>query len=428
MTKVICLVLFLVFLIFGNPAFSGGQEEEPSEITEIVFGNYRIGNHAKASYTANFIKKFRVAHPEVKLTVEEIPGTDNYFQKLKVLLVSGELPDVILDTGENFIDIAFQKDALLDFTPYLNADQGWKSYFPNRNLEFNSRNGKVYGLTDQGTMIGYFYNEQLYQNAGIDTAASTWDEFWTICAKLKSSGIVPLALQTSETSWTSALLLGAIIGTNSKKGEEFMNTFQPKSFSEPYVVDAFEDLQKALAEYTTKDAIGGDYARAANNFLNSRTAMIFNGPWMIKDFSDASKAPEGFHKKVKSAIYPGGGIYDGQSFGMLSGSNTSEEAEATVKFFKMYFNPEESIARFKDHDQITKSPKVQIPLDVLKEKRILGELLNESQNAKYRFSDYQVLWLPAHYDLLDTHLPLLASGKMTAMEMVEEMNKIAQNQ
>jgi raffinose/stachyose/melibiose transport system substrate-binding protein len=50
--------------------------------------------------------------------------------------------------------------------------------------------------------------------------------------------------------------------------------------------------------YTTTDAIGGEYGAAANNFFNEKTAIIANGPWMVSKFYDTSIVSDDFADKI----------------------------------------------------------------------------------------------------------------------------------
>ena len=45
-----------------------------------------------------------------------------------------------------------------------------------------------------------FYNKSVFSKAGINTMPRTWDEFLSLCAKLKSRGITPIALG-SKNRW-----------------------------------------------------------------------------------------------------------------------------------------------------------------------------------------------------------------------------------
>jgi len=424
------LFLILVLLIFCIPIFSAGKQEgkAPTAPVEIRFANYWIGTKTEAPYMKGFIKRFREKHPEIKLNVEEIAGETNYFEKMKVLLSANDLPDVIWNTGENFLDMGVKARALLDFTPYLDADPEWKAYFPPPDLEFNSRNGRVYALQDRMSLVGYFYNKEMFSKAGIMAPPKTWPEFWQDMDKLKAAGFTPMALHTSDTAWVTALLMGSIIGTSGPEGNKFMNTRHPRSFNYPFVIKALEDTGKAIAKYTTRDAVGGTYATAANNFLNEKAAIIFNGPWMIGDFSNPDKAPPGFAKKVGVAIYPDGGVYSAPSFGHMSGSKEKDKIEATIKFFKLFFSPDEAVIRFDQAGKMIGSPKVHIPDEVIAKKPIIASLIEQGKTAKYRYNNYQALWLPQHYDLLETHLPLLAQGKITAEELARKLTEISERE
>jgi raffinose/stachyose/melibiose transport system substrate-binding protein len=420
-------ILLVAIMIFAATfIFAGGsQGQSATGPTEIRFANYWIGTKTEAPYMTGFIERFKAEHPEIDLQVEEIAGETNYFEKMKVLLSANDLPDIIWNTGENMLDMAVEAGALVNFTPYLDADPEWKIYFPPADLDFNTRQGGVYALQDRISMVGYFYNKEYFANAGISGPPKTWPEFWDDMDKLKATGVAPMALHTSDTAWCTGLLLGSIIGTSGAEGNEFMNTRHPQNFNLPYVISALEDVGRSIAEYTTRDAIGGNYANAANNFLNGKAAIIFNGPWMIGDFSNPDKAPAGFDKKVGAAIYPNGGVYAAPSLGHMSGSRTDAAKEASVVFFKAFFNPEEALIRFDEAGKMIGSPLFKIPADLLAKKPILASLIDQGNQAKYRYNNYQALWKPEHYDLLETHLPLLAQGSITAEELATELTKIS---
>ncbi len=146
-------------------------------------------------------------------------------------------------------------------------------------------------------MIGYFYNKELFDQAGIQPA-TTWKEFFDNCDKLLAAGITPLAMDTADGAWVSMLLMGAMVATSGDEGLEFMNTKYPTDYNIEPVVNAVAEMQKWYQNYTTLDAVGGAYENAANNFFSGNVAMICNGPWMIGDFSDTSKTPEGFDQNV----------------------------------------------------------------------------------------------------------------------------------
>ncbi|MBQ9247217.1 MAG: extracellular solute-binding protein, partial [Ruminococcus sp.] len=167
-----------------------------------------------------------------------------------------------------------------------------------------TEDGKIYSITAAVQAVGYFYNTEMFERAGI-TPAETWDEFWSNCDKLLDIGVYPLCLMTGENSWTTNLLLANMIGGKGEDGVKLMNTKYPETYQTPEVIAALEDMQVALQKYATPDALGAAYANAANNFLTEQGAIIFNGSWMIDSFANAENANEGLADRVGFALYPG---------------------------------------------------------------------------------------------------------------------------
>ena len=104
--------------------------------------------------------------------------------------------------------------------------------------EIHSRDGKIYASSMEGQVIGYFYNKDLFKQAGITEPAKTWDEFFQQCDKLKAAGITPLSMDTADSAWVTQLWMGAMVGTESDAGLEFMNTMNPTDYNTPEMIAA----------------------------------------------------------------------------------------------------------------------------------------------------------------------------------------------
>lgn len=72
------------------------------------------------------------------------------------------------------------------------------------------RDGRIYASSSEGQLIGYYYNKELFNQAGIKPA-ETWEEFFDNCDRLLAAGITPLAMDTADGAWCTQLLLGAMI-------------------------------------------------------------------------------------------------------------------------------------------------------------------------------------------------------------------------
>lgn len=74
-----------------------------------------------------------------------------------------------------FLDLALAKDLVVDLTDTVNGDADWKALYSDTSLATNSRDGKIYASSVEGSVVGYFYNKDLFAKAGITAPATTWD-------------------------------------------------------------------------------------------------------------------------------------------------------------------------------------------------------------------------------------------------------------
>ena len=288
-----------------------GSDESGKVVLDVI--NYHVGTDYAADYYSYLFEEFKKtdAGKNVEFKFEEIPTTDAYNQKIKLLISSGDLPDIVFNGGNNITELAAKSGKVADLTKYFEEDAEWKGLFDDTSLEFNTVDGKIYGVPVSKEISYIYYNKELFKKAGIEapeTCFATWDEFFAACDKLKEAGITPLGMDTADMGWLTNLWMSALIGTSGDAGNTWMNTMYPQDFNTPEVVDAAKTIQKMLKEYTTDDAVGGKYDPMATHFFNSEIAMIPNGPWMIPDFSQTEKAPEGFYDKVGIMLMPTGGM------------------------------------------------------------------------------------------------------------------------
>lgn len=221
------------------------------------------------------------------------------------------LPPVIYGGGYNLLDMVVAKDLAVDLTDAVNSDADWKALYSDTALATNSRRRQDLRFLDgrPGYRLTSTTRTCLSRQAS-PSRLRPGTEFFQQCDKLKAAGITPLSMDTADSAWVTQLWMGAMVGTESDAGLEFMNTMNPTDYNTPEMIAAAEKIQKMYQNYTTQDAIGGKYENAANNFLSGQTAMLANGPWMIGDFSDTSMTEEGFADKVGVALFPGNFVYD----------------------------------------------------------------------------------------------------------------------
>lgn len=84
------------------------------------------------------------------------------------------------------LSIFIEKGYLMDLSPFLAREPGFKEGFLEGPLSMASKNGKVYALPDDYEIILLDYNKKLFREAGLDPnkPPATWDEFVAYAKKL----------------------------------------------------------------------------------------------------------------------------------------------------------------------------------------------------------------------------------------------------
>ena len=409
---------------------SASTESTGSEIV-INYPTFQCGVNTASPVVDQLIEEFNAEYAgKYRIQKEDVPGDANYVDKIKVQLGTGDLPPVVYGGGYNLLDLALAKDVVVDLTPYVEADPEWKALYSDVALTTNSRDGKIYASSSEGSLVGYFYNKDLFAQAGIAEPAKTWDEFWQQCDKLKTAGITPLALDTADSAWVTSLWAGAMIATSGDEGYEFMKQMNPIDYNNQPTIDAFTNVQKMLQEYTTLDAIGGKYEHAANNFLSGQAAMIANGPWMIGDFSDETKTTADFADKVGVAIFPGNFVYDAPIQGyFVTKQDDPALEEAAVEMVKFFTSAHAQQVALEVQGMVPASSTVEITETAKQNYPLLVEFLDLAEGATVRTDNLQATMYPNLLDVVSQDLPLLASGEMTATEFCQTLStEAAKNQ
>lgn len=415
----------------GETTDEGASTESTGSEIVINYPTFQCGVNTASPVVDQLIEEFNAEYAgKYRIQKEDVPGDANYVDKIKVQLGTGDLPPVVYGGGYNLLDLALAKDVVVDLTPYVEADPEWKALYSDVALTTNSRDGKIYASSSEGSLVGYFYNKELFAQAGIAEPAKTWDEFWQQCDKLKAAGITPLALDTADSAWVTSLWAGAMIATSGDEGYEFMKQMNPIDYNNQPTIDAFTNVQKMLQEYTTLDAIGGKYEHAANNFLSGQAAMIANGPWMIGDFSDETKTTADFADKVGVAIFPGNFVYDAPIQGyFVTKQDDPALEEAAVEMVKFFTSAHAQQVALEVQGMVPASSTVEITETAKQNYPLLVEFLDLAEGATVRTDNLQATMYPNLLDVVSQDLPLLASGEMTPTEFCQTLStEAAKNQ
>jgi ABC-type glycerol-3-phosphate transport system substrate-binding protein len=251
---------------------SGGSSS--GEIT--ILSNF-TPDVARGKVLGQLVSDFNASHGDTYKVVSK-PEADwpTLQAKIKSMISAGNAPDVFL-YNYNPNDLSREKSGkLMDWASYLDGDAAWKARFRPENLAAVTHDGQITGIPSDQAPALFYYHKDLLAKAGVTSFPTRWPDFFAAADKLKKSGVAPITLMTSDDAWYAMNAFSYL--ATSAGGADAYGTGQ--SLDSPAITSAAEQM-KRLFSYTTKDAVGANYAVASRNFLSKQAAMVIDGPWLI---------------------------------------------------------------------------------------------------------------------------------------------------
>ena len=185
------LAASLVLSACSSSKSSGGSSSsdssKPVTIT-LLAPNYGSGTADDSkNYWGDIITAFEAKYPNVKVQLQEATW-DNLATKLTTALQNNDAPDLF--EGGGYADVAAQ--GLLYKASDIVSPQTLSNLIPHvaQLGQTKGQDGQQaqYGIPFTTSTRAFFYNTQLFQQAGITTAPQTWADIAADAAKIKTLG------------------------------------------------------------------------------------------------------------------------------------------------------------------------------------------------------------------------------------------------
>ena len=408
------LILLIVVLTGCGQRGSDGQktqtQKEEISIPIILTVDPSTGEKNELDLVETFNREYEGIY---ELEVEWVMETaEEYRQNLKRLNVTDKLPAVITDIRlmPSCYELMIADGRIEDLSPYLEADEAWSSMIDPDLLEScREADGSIF-LSPMSTPAfscsGIFWNQELFEKAGITKFPETWEEFWQCCDSLEACGITPLALYTEGTGWGTMLLATAEMA-DTPEGLAFLEQQYPKRYQNRSVYHMAETLQK-LFRYTTTNALYSDYDTAFANFVSGEAAMIANGYWMIE------QVPEDIKGKTRFSQFPGNKLVASpETMGWAVVSCYDEEVKAgAVELLKLRTRRDREL-----YNSLFSE-------DCVQTSQLVQDYVKAYRGSPQLVPSYQAKWNSIlQEETLRQELPLLAQNKITAAEFVAMLDE-----
>ncbi|MBN1535424.1 MAG: extracellular solute-binding protein [Anaerolineales bacterium] len=319
--------------------------EEQPQVT-VTWWHIQVADDQKALWQG-MADEYMAAHPNVTVEITVLEN-EAFKTKITTMMQSGNPPDIFQSWGGGGMNEYAIAGLLKDITADLEKD-GWKDTFSPGALGVFSFEGKYYGVPRDMGAVGFWYNKDLFAQAGIEAPPTTWSEFLEDIQTLKAAGITPIALGEGD-KWPGAFYweyLAVRIGGQAA----FDAAYSRKgAFTDEPFVEAGVKLQELVALDPFQEGfLGATWPDEQVVMASEKAAMDLMGQWAPGAFKDASVDKQGLGDKLGWFPFPAveGGAGDpadalGGGNGFVVGKDAEPEA---VDFLKYISSVESQIAQ-----------------------------------------------------------------------------------
>ncbi len=253
------------------------NKEKPTAGTQVTLkvSGYKSGTEAGALPELN--DKFMEENPGIKVVYEGMPG-GQYKEFLKARFAANDAADVILIHPGLSDAIAYGKAGYLQDL----SSEPWISNFTDSALTATSAEGKVYAIPNDITVLGVYYNEQVFKDLGLEIPKH-WDAFVAAAEKIKQSGMLPISIGNNDGWMTLAALFTmapGLVNANHPNFDADLNE-GTATFKEGWLEMVNNWFSLDTAGYLTPKSTGVNLDQAQQAFATGQAAMYIDGNWSL---------------------------------------------------------------------------------------------------------------------------------------------------
>lgn len=264
-------------LALGGCAAGGGSgQNADGSVTLTLWHNSTTGDGKK--YWEDTAAAFEAANPGVTIEIQAVQN-EEMDGKLQTALNSGDAPDLFMARGGGKLADIVTAGQAMDLTDKISADA--KTALGSSLSAFEI-DGKNYGMPVAVLPSGIFTSQDLLSAAGVTSAPTTIDELEAANAKIKATGVAPIAVGAKD-AWPAAHWYYNFALRACAK-DVLDAAAASRSFDDPCWLKAGEELQSFLATQPFNEGFLTTAAQqgagsSAGLLANHQAAMELMGAW-----------------------------------------------------------------------------------------------------------------------------------------------------
>lgn len=390
-----------------------GEEKENSG-DELVYWSMWEEAEAQGQVIAEAVEKFNETS-DIKITVE-FKGRTGMRDGLEPALQAGQQID-LFDEADNTVNIVWGKYCY-DLTDLVKESNYEETANPALMERFREQGeGKLLSIPYQPYVHAFFYNKTIFEEAGITSVPKTWDEFLTVCEKIKAAGYTPLTTDDAYATWAFGAHLGRLIGDEAV--EEMVKN---EDWDNPALLQAAKDYEELASKGYFSEMVESNVFPAGQNseFALGEVAMYFDGSWVPNETKDI--VSEDFEWGAFAYPEVEGGVNGTETVTIASQAmainKDCKHPEEAFKFIQLLTQGEMDAKLAQDSMGIPASTETQEwPEQLASVKEIMDNATDSIESAGGIETNLDVT------PVLKENLLKLYGGSITAEEFVENLKK-----
>lgn len=143
--------------------------------------------------------------------------------------------------------------------------------------------GTLKTIPYQPNVFAFFYNKDLFDQAGITAVPTTWAELLDACQKLKDAGITPMTMDDAYATCLIGYHLGRLVGEDGVR-----DIVTNGKWDDPAVAQMAKDFEELAAKGYFSELVGSNVWPAGQNseLAVGEAAMYLNGSWLPNEVKD----------------------------------------------------------------------------------------------------------------------------------------------
>lgn len=366
---------------------------------------------------------FEAANEGVTVDVQPMQHED-MLTKLEAAWQSGDTPDVYMERGGGELAIKVDAGMVKDLSDVASEEiekiggniAGWQI------------DGQTYALPYSVGVVGFWYNTELFEQAGITETPTNWTEMYAVIDQLKGAGIDPISVGAGD-KWPAAHYW-YYFALRECSQDVLTDAVTSLDFSDECFIRAGEDLEEVIAAepfnpgFLTTVAQAGPTS-ASGLLATERVAMELAGHWEPGVMQGLTEDSKGLGEKTGWFAFPAVDGGQGDPSAVLGGGDAwavpETAPDAAVDFVK-YLLSDEVQQGFAELDMGL--PTNPAATDSVKDPA-LADLLRVRDEASYVQLYFDTAFGQSVGGAMNDAIALAFAGQATPQKIVEDTQAAA---